>query len=226
MRIDTYRVFRNNILDLKNEFWLNGEYYRVDKNELFPVVFHSYDIRNHRAPFSSEDIDRQRFLKSLTSLIDSTPFVMFSSTIDKEAHCRQYFHPIDPYDLNMVFVIERYAAYLLAKERAYGAIMLESRGKEEDRRLLRRLVTLLEEGSDFVSKDKFKWITGIYFNPKILTDPRNQVACAGLELADLCSYPIHKFSRNGVKDEAFLIIERKFHGYPSYYGKGYKTFPA
>ena len=47
----------------------------------------------------------------------------------------------------------------------------------------------------------------------------------GLELADLCSYPIHKFVKYNKKDKAFLAIENKIDCFPNYINKGLKIFP-
>lgn len=47
----------------------------------------------------------------------------------------------------------------------------------------------------------------------------------GLEIADLFSYPIHKFIKRNVKDKAFLMFENKIVGYPNYKNKGIKIFP-
>lgn len=44
--------------------------------------------------------------------------------------------------------------------------------------------------------------------------------CSGIELADLCSYPIFKYIKTGQKDIAFKTIENKLMGYPEYEGKG------
>lgn len=64
---------------------------------------------------------------------------------------------------------------------------------------------------------------GIYFNPKWNQGYDNTFS--GLEIADLTSYPIHKYIRNNKKDKAFLALENKIDKYPDYINKGIKVFP-
>lgn len=224
-----YQNIRSAFHKLKAQFWPNGQCVKLDGSGNQPVIFHSYDIRSCRHPFSRDQIDRTQFLDKLTTLIEHAPFLLFSSTIDKEAHYRQYSSPVDPYELNMKFVVERYAAYYLAKRRESGIIMLESRGAREDRRLLKRLIRMIDYGTEYVEPDKFRWITGIYFSTKLIENIEDEgelVACTGIELTDLCSYPFyHYYREQRFKDRSFPIAEKKLHGYPRYQGKGLKFFP-
>ena len=103
--------------------------------------------------------------------------------------------------------------------------MLESRGKNEDMQLLNEMKHIIFETGikNITSNELINKIAGIYFNPKW-----NKVyddTYTGLEIADLSSYPIHKFVRNKHKDMAFEILEKKFDKYPDYINKGLKIFP-
>ena len=50
----------------------------------------------------------------------------------------KYSNPFNPYDLSMEFILERFVKfYLKSNDRA--AIILESRGKNEDRELLKHI---------------------------------------------------------------------------------------
>lgn len=53
----------------------------------------------------------------------------------------------------------------------------------------------------------FNRITEIYFNPKRSAD--NSKAYIGLEVSDLCAYPIYKYCRYGTDDKAFHIVDIK-----------------
>ena len=81
-----------------------------------------------------------------------------------------------------------------------GIILLESRGYKEDSILLKHI------------------------NPK--WQDNYHTTTVGLEIADLFSYPIHKFLKLEKKDKAFKIIENKIIGYPEYLNKGLKVFPS
>lgn len=72
-------------------------------------------------------------------------------------------------------------------------------------------VERLNEAKDIVNKifevefrDRIK---GIYFNDK--RNYQQTHSYIGLEIVDLCSYPINKYIKLSKKDEAFLIIENK-----------------
>ena len=103
--------------------------------------------------------------------------------------------------------------------------MLEARGKNEDKLLLNEMKHIIfETGIKNISTYELsEKIDGIYFNPKWNTV--YDETFIGLEIADLSSYPIHKFIRNNKKDLSFKILEKKFNKFPNYINKGLKIFP-
>ena len=84
---------------------------------------------------------------------------------------------------------------------------------------------MIDCGTNYVDIKYFDKIKGVYFNGKWQTDSDCKKSYFGLELADLYSYPIHKFCKTGQKDEAFKILEKKLYKYPYYDGCGLKLFP-
>lgn len=83
---------------------------------------------------------------------------------------------------------------------------------------------IFETGIKRISSDELQnKIAGIYFNPK--WNKKYDDTFSGLEVADLSSYPIHKYVRNKNKDKAFIILENKIDKYPNYMNKGVKIFP-
>lgn len=104
-------------------------------------------------------------------------------------------------------------------------IILESRGKSEDKELLNQIKYLFDHGNTYFSSNDFKKISGIFFNPKWSKMHNAQKSYWGLELADLCAYPIHKYFIYGTKDKAFLTLEQKIYNYPTVNGYGFKKFP-
>lgn len=215
---------RQKIIELKARYWPpNGEY--LCEGSFRKVCFHSRDIRRRNMPFTSKQIDRNRFLQDLSNFISNSPFVVFSSTLNTELHAMRYKYPQHPYNLCINFIFERFAKYFLLPKQACGAVVFEARGKKEDFFLLNHCVQILKNGTCFALPKELKTIKGIYFNPKWSQQSNFKKSYFGLEIADLVSYPIHKFARDNIKDPAYKIIEPKFYGYPNYIGKGLKIFP-
>lgn len=106
-----------------------------------------------------------------------------------------------------------------------GLVMLEARGKGEDKILLDELKHIIfDTGIRSISSEELQEkIKGIYFNPKWSNTYDNTFS--GLEIADLSSYPIHKYVRSNIKDKAFNIVEKKIDKFPNYNNKGLKIFP-
>ncbi len=212
---------RETILDLKNKFWKDGKYLydNVEKR----VWFHSREIRKRKEAFSPKTIDYNSFVIDLSKILVDMPYIIFSSTIDLERHCKKYDDPVHPYNLCLDFVLERLVKYYLNEEKV--AIMLESRGKDKDYELLTHIKRKIDHGTYYVPSSYFKKIKGVYFNPKWCKSSMNQKSFFGLEIADLISYPIYKYMRSNCKDMAFQSIESKIYGFPRYQGQGIKKFP-
>ena len=105
-----------------------------------------------------------------------------------------------------------------------GIIMLEARGKEEDNNLLEHISKVINKtGTKRINSKELKnKISGVYFNPKWNEEYSSKYV--GLEIADLFSYPIHKYIKRNIKDKTFLVLENKLVGYPNYKNKGIKYF--
>ncbi|WP_025568861.1 DUF3800 domain-containing protein [Bacillus sp. UNCCL81] len=221
MNRNDFPAFKDKITTIKETHWENGIFQY--KNNEKKVVFHSREIRKKEGPFEPTNINYPKFITDLSSLMTETRYKIFSSSIDKLVHCYQYIDPYHVYNLCLTFVIERYCMHL-NNYNLNGLLLLESRGKKEDAFILKHITRLLDRGTQYKSPEHFNRIKGVYFNPKwVKNDPSKSYAL--LELADLASYPIHKYSRSSQKDLAFESIEHKFYGYPYYNGKGLKKFP-
>lgn len=212
---------RDMVMTLKNKHWDNAlfEYHGNKKR----VCFHSREIRGKKDAFNPEIIDYDLFIQDLSNMMKDIPIRLYASNIDKEKHVKQYFAPMQPYDLCMNFVLERIMRNI--KPGKSCIIVLESRGLKEDKDLLDQIKRLIDHGNNYYNAESFKKIKGVYFNPKWCQLANDQMSYWELELADLCAYPISKFFKYGTKDPAFQAIENKFAGYPAYIGKGFKAFP-
>ena len=222
-----YPDVRKAIVELKNLYWPpDGQYFYQKKQENRRVCFHSEEIRKRQGPFAfSSNTTYNQFISDLSSLMVSSPYKLLSAGLDKLAHAQKYTTPLHPYNLCMNFILERFAKFILCPGDHRGIVILEARGGKEDHATLKNLLHLLSNGNAYVNAKTMQRITGIYFHPKWCCDSKNTKTYIGNELADLVSYPIHKFIREGIKDKAYCAIESKFDCYPSYMGRGLKTFP-
>ena len=212
----------NEIIKIKEKYWENGLFNY--KGKLKRVCFHSYEIRGNKDPFNSKIINRNEFLEDISRYMKNIKIDIFSATLDKELHCRRYNTPDNPYNLCMNFIMERLVKYYLTNNEK-AAIILESRGRGEDKALLTHIKGIIDNGTEYVNKSYFKKIKGVYFNPKWCKSQDEKKSYFGLEIADLIAYPIHKYTTRDKKDLAFECIEDKIYGYPNYEGKRIKIFP-
>lgn len=220
-----FDFIKDEINKLKDKYWKDGLFFYEKDKAFKKVCFHSSDIRNRRGPFSEDVINYDEFILDLSDFMTKIPFIVFSATIDKVKHLKRYNTPLHPYDLCMDFLLERFGKFFLNHNEANGVLHIEARGEKEDRQLLKHLVRKLEYGTMWSTEIDLSRIKGIYFNTKWCLGQKNLKSYFGLEIADLASYPIHKYCRFGVKDPAFHIIEPKMYFYPRYKGTGLKIFP-
>ena len=216
-----FTIARDMVMELKHKYWENALF--TYKNGEKRVCFHSREIRGKREAFNPDIIDHPSFITDLSNLMVNLPMTLYASHIDKERHVNHYKYPVSPYDLCMVFVLERIMYDLGVNDSCI--IVLESRGSKEDRELLAFIKHLLNHGSHYNAASLFSKIKGVYFNPKWCKMENEKMSYWELELADLCTYPIQKYFVYGTKDKAFEALLPKIGSYPNIDGKGLKSFP-
>ncbi|MFF1993255.1 DUF3800 domain-containing protein [Bacillus mycoides] len=222
MERNNFVSFKNTMNSIKYGYWNEGKYQY--KKGLQRVVLHSREIRKKEGPFNPKVVNYGELMGDISSLVEKTNFKIFSSSIDKLMHILSYSNPFPVYNLCLEFIVERYCRYLRGSGKT-GMLLLESRGKKEDKIILEHLVDLLENGNRYWGAEDFQCIKGVYFNPKWCFKQENQKSFILLELTDLVSYPIFKYVSVDKKDRAFEVIEQKIHNYPQYSGYGLKKFP-
>lgn len=221
LRMKDFCSARDMVMTLKNKYWKNAlfEYKGVEKR----ICFHSKEIRGRRDAFNPDIINYDSFITDLSQLMADVPITLFSANIDKWKHVNHYSYPDNPYNLCLDFVLERLMWQMSSTENCY--IILESRGRKEDKVLLNKIKYLLDNGNNYNPASNFSNIAGVYFNPKWCHVSNDKMSYWELELADLCAFPIHKYLAYGTEDEAFKVLKPKIFGYPNITGKGLKTFP-
>lgn len=154
------------------------------------VVLHEHEIRKRKGPFTllltNPDL-RASFYERLNGLMADTPMSIVASVIDKVKLKAKYIHPSNPYEIALLFCMERLLLQLLAKGQSNRTVhvLFESRGKQEDadlelefRRISANQSNLGRKRVDF---------TQIRFEPIFVKKAAN---ATGLQLSDLTARPI------------------------------------
>ena len=157
---------------LKFEFWGHDS-----------VVLHGHEIRKAKDDFSIllNPSVRERFFERLNGVIEAADFMIIAAAIDKERHRARYKEPADPYEIALVFCMERLQRYLINQGQAERTthIQVECRGKAEDAKLeleFRRVCG----GKNIIGKMP-------NLDVRFMDKKHNST---GLQLADLVAHPI------------------------------------
>lgn len=214
---ENYQFLKKYFQLLKKEFWPpNGKFKNKD------VCLISNHIRREKGPFGPQFLSKEtksNFYEKLNDIIQGVIFQIFASIIDKKKLCEKYRNPVNPYNIAFKFIIER-AIYNCKNKKML--IVIESRGKKENKNLISIYDDFKNNGTEFVNPYQFKkTINDIKFLPKWSSEGE---VYSGIELADLCAYPIGT-SYLGRINKASEIIIPKIFNYPEHLGYGLKIFP-
>lgn len=182
------------------------------------VVFHERDIRKQLPPFGFLRTDpalRQQFLNDINTLVGSAPVEFFAAIIRKDALIKKYKSPMNPYEIGLLFCMERAMARLvqLGERGKTVHAIFESRGKPEDRDLELEFNRIVRNQRNWgYRQPDFK-----QFDWEALVMPKS-VNCTGMQLADLAARPIGlKALRPLQQNRAYDVLASKL--------RGQKTFP-
>ncbi len=188
------------------------------------AILHSRDIRKCEGVFVKLfDLEiKKKFYMKLNSILENGNYVVISVGINKKEFIEKYGKIADdPYELSLSFLLER-AVMEIDKGDNMMHITLESRGKVEDEIIQKRYNRLLDNGSSHITPDRFKKrLKKIEFKKKKEND-------CGLQMADLCAYPVARHIINPKEPyPAYDIVEKKFrkNSSGSFVGYGLKIFP-
>ena len=219
---EEYMNSKKLIKALKNKYWNNGIFYDTKSKRDKAVCLHSRDIRKHDSCFNDSVINYNEFMVDLSDTMKDIKCKIISISVNLYEYLKKgYTHNV--YNVAFDFLLERYIYD--TENNKKGIIMLEARGKDEDKELLEHISKVINHtGTKKISSRELKAkIDGVYFNPK--WNEEYSSTYVGLEITDLFSYPIHKYIKRNTKDKAFLVFEDKIVGYPNYKNKGIKIFP-
>lgn len=155
------------------------------------VIIHSVDIRKWRGPFTvlADDAVRVRFFEGIERILcQHETYVIVSCTILKEQlkkFCVRG-EEEDVYGLSLSYLIERSIFCVDNREGEMSeiSIVVERRGKKEDRKLLNYYNGLRNIGT--------KWVTPERFRARVrdFSFKNKKDNIIGLQIADLIAYPV------------------------------------
>lgn len=184
-----------------------------------PVIFHRKEMLNKKPPFHplADTETEARFNDELLFLLARWEYTVISVLIDKKAHNDMYLTwKFDPYHYCLSVMLERFCFFLEGCNEV-GDVMIESRGGKEDRRLKSSFSRLYQEGTEYISGDRFRKV----FTSKELKVKPKANNISGLQLADMLAHPARRdiLRREGVPqhsgrtlgDRIIAILRNKYY---------------
>lgn len=185
------------------------------------VILHEREIRKRLGDFavlSNRDHETE-FHAELSDLLKAAPFTLIAAVINKAALTSTYSRPDNPYELALLFCLERLQMHLRASPKITH-VVVEKRGEKEDRDLeleFRRIC----DGQNSLKAGTDKLPFSVVFADK-------KSNSAGLQVSDLVARPIGlRILRPDQPNRAWDILMPKFRSDP--WGRidrwGLKVFP-
>lgn len=172
------------------------------------VILHSRDIRKCEGAFQvlfNLDL-KKAFYERLNQIVSTADFKIISVAIDKKKHIEKYGKGAqNPYSICLSYILERLIFCMdETKTDATVSIDIEKRGQKEDSQLLAHYNRVTDRGTYHVTAVRFQQrITNFMMKSKKDND-------IGLQIADLCAYPIARHVLNSEEPYIpFKIIESK-----------------
>ena len=195
---EEYEKVRQAINTLKQSIWGNKE-----------VIFHSRDIRKCEKEFQNLfNLElKGYFYAELNKIITNSSYTIIASAIQKN-HFIERFGKLqdDVYEVALSFIIEEAIVALNSAESVNLSIVIEKRGKREDKLLADHFQTILARGTGKLSKEE------IALDNPTFTFRNKKENINGLQLADLVTYPIARYVIEPEKaNPAFDILEPKIY---------------
>lgn len=192
-----------------------------------PLVLHRKELVNKNAPFEilRDEAVCAAFDADFLAALERWSYKVFSVCLDKQAHIARYGAMVHhPYHYCLEVIVEK-CVKCLNNTGHTADVMIEARGKAQDRELAAAFSDIFKRGTRFVSAAEVqKALTSgeIKFRDK-------KANIAGLQLADLIAHPSRNqiLNENGVDikiapfaSEIIKRIDEKYDGYKgSKFGK-------
>ncbi len=185
------------------------------------VVMHSRHIRKQLGPFKilQNTAVRTQFLGQISAFFAASKVTIIAAGIRKDRHKGQYVNPDDPYDIALLFCLERLYGYMLERGDQGNPVtcVFEQRGEMED--------ALLAKVFKDVCGGANRWNCKFPFEMVFANKQQNM---PGLQIADLAAYPIARYVINPLAaNPAYAVLVPRFRKSPNgkVIGWGLKVFP-
>ncbi|QQG40438.1 MAG: DUF3800 domain-containing protein [Candidatus Levyibacteriota bacterium] len=190
------------------------------------IILHSRDIRKWQKDFKIlGDIKfRHKFYQDLDEIIKNIDFRIIATAVLKTELIKTYGPQANnPYDLSLTFIMERTVFLTDLLKCGQVEVVAEARGKKEDAQFHKQYQIILNNGSTFVSSDRFQdRFANIDFK-------RKSENILGTQLCDLVAYPLANYVLYPERENlAFRVVEPKmYRQFPTddFLGYGLKIFP-
>ncbi|MGD9137432.1 MAG: DUF3800 domain-containing protein [Desulfobacterales bacterium] len=176
---------------------LKFDYFKSHPDD--PIILHRKELVNAKYPFIAlkDEKVKRKFDKELLAFLNEWEYSVITVCLDKKAHKDTYnVWRYDPYHYCLAMLLERYTFFLEQKQ-IPGDVMAESRGGKEDRRLKASFAKLWQEGTQFISPERFH---EVFTSKQLKVKPKSN-NISGLQLADIIAHP----SRNEILSENKLL---------------------
>lgn len=194
-----YEIVRQSINSLKHSIWGNKE-----------VIFHSRDIRKCEKEFQKLfDLHAKKyFYEQINKIISGSDYTIIASSIQKNRFIKMFGKlQDDVYEVALSFVIEQAIIALdFIGVKTNLSIVIEKRGKKEDKQLDDHFQRIVGKGTGRLSPDRINKC-----NPTFIFKHKRE-NINGLQLADLVAYPIARYVIEPNRaNPAFDILEPKIY---------------
>jgi len=171
------------------------------------AILRSYDIRKKRGPFKSlfNGGVRASFMSDISNLMSYLPYTLFYFGIHKLDHSKKYRIPDNPYDLAMEMGLERLHRFCRNNAITQLPIIAESRGDNEDDELRLSFYKFLSKGTRYATPSQLA-ACGLDL---LFASKKNNVV--GLQIADLCAYPLGSHHARGYTGPDYHIARGKIY---------------
>jgi len=192
----SYELLKDEIGRLKRKYFADRQ-----------VVLHRRDMRKYEKGFQIffDDNVKKRFYSDLNKVLNEADYQLISSAINIEKYIDEYGKLADDaYQVALTFILERTIIETDNKNARIHAF-IESRGLDKDKLVADHYNTLLHRGSSYIPSKRFlsRFGTSLSFKKKIDME-------VGIEIADLCAYPIARYVLNNSEaNPAFDVIRPK-----------------
>ena len=190
------------------------------------TILHFIKMRNKQGAFKIfQDANLLvEFKNDLYNLMECIGYQMIACVINKKAYREKYPLKNVAYEESLKFMCERSVFCLRKlKDAAKLHIVLEKRNqKKHDAKIKKYYTDFIKNGTGFMTIAE---LSICHQNLKFREKAAN---INGLQLADICAYPIaRKYASPESRHQIFEILERKFYrsGKGEIQGYGLKTFP-